>query len=87
MELIREAGLRHNVPTWNIIQACSWTPEVRQPSETEMRWQVYTSLAYGFKGILYSCTGAGTTTTTLPPGLLTTRASPGGCTDRQAAQR
>lgn len=53
MELIREAGLRHSVPTWNIIQACSWTPGVRQPSETEMRWQVYTSLAYGFKGILY----------------------------------
>jgi hypothetical protein len=53
LELIREAALRHGIPAWNIIQACSWTPAVRVPNAAEMRWQVYTSLAYGIKGILY----------------------------------
>ena len=52
LELIREAGLRHDTPAWNIILALPF-PGYRRPSEGEMRWQVYTSLAYGVKGILY----------------------------------
>jgi len=51
--LIREYGLRYGVPPWNIIQALQYSPAVREPSDGEMRWQVYTSLAYGMKGIMY----------------------------------
>ncbi|NOX56722.1 MAG: hypothetical protein GXP27_20200, partial [Planctomycetes bacterium] len=52
LELIREYALRSGVPPWNIILV---TPHLgyRDPTAAEMRWQVYTSLAYGMKGILY----------------------------------
>jgi hypothetical protein len=52
LSLIREYGIRYGVPPWNIVQSLSlianWTPTV-----AEMRWQVYTSLAYGMKGIVW----------------------------------
>lgn len=51
--LIRDASLRSGAPGWNIIQAMSYDPSIRQPTDAEMRWQVYTSLAYGIKGIMY----------------------------------
>lgn len=51
--LIREHALRAGVPAWNIIQAMSYDRAMRQPDAEEMRWQVYTSLAYGMKGLLY----------------------------------
>ena len=52
LELIREHGLRHGVPTWNIILSL---PHMgyRDPSAAEMRWQAYTSLAYGIKGLMW----------------------------------
>jgi len=52
LELIREYGLRYGVPPWNIILS---TPHLgyRDPTPAEMRWQVYTSLAYGMKGLMY----------------------------------
>lgn len=52
LALIREYAARYNVPPWNIILS---TPHLayRDPADAEMRWQVYTSLAYGMKGILY----------------------------------
>ena len=51
LSLIREFGLRHGTPPWNIILAA---PHLgyRDPTTGELRWQVYTSLAYGMKGIL-----------------------------------
>ena len=52
LSLIREHGLSHGVPPWNIILS---TPHLayRDPTAAEMRWQVYTSLAYGMKGLMY----------------------------------
>jgi hypothetical protein len=52
LALIREYGLRHGTPPWNIILSL---PHLgyRDPSADEMRWQVYTSLAYGMKGLMY----------------------------------
>ncbi|MBI3920054.1 MAG: hypothetical protein HY318_01455 [Armatimonadetes bacterium] len=52
LALIREYGLRYGVPPWNIILSL---PHLgyRDPSAGEMRWQVYTSLAYGMKGLMY----------------------------------
>ncbi|MBM3498972.1 MAG: hypothetical protein FJX74_09915 [Armatimonadetes bacterium] len=52
LELIREYGLRYGTPPWNIILSL---PHLgyRDPTADEMRWQVYTSLAYGMKGLMY----------------------------------
>jgi hypothetical protein len=52
MEIIRTAGLKYDVPYWYIFLI---TPHYgyRDPSEGDVRWQVYTALAYGYKGLLY----------------------------------
>ena len=53
MEIIRAAALKYNNTPWmNIILA---TPHFgyRNPSEGDLRWQVYTTLAYGGTGIAY----------------------------------
>ena len=50
--LIREYGLRYGVPPWNIILSLPHL-SYRDPSAGEMRWQVYTSLAYGIKGLMW----------------------------------
>jgi hypothetical protein len=49
---IRERALAAGVPFWNVILA---TPHFnyRDPSPADLRWQVYTTLAYGGKGIAY----------------------------------
>jgi hypothetical protein len=51
--LIRQKALDSGVPFLNIVQAASWDPGVRVPNEKELRWLVYTSLAYGAQGISY----------------------------------
>jgi hypothetical protein len=50
LELIREHALRFDVPAWNTILS---VPHLgyRDPTAGEIRWQAYTSLAYGMKGI------------------------------------
>ncbi len=51
--LIRNAALEARVPFLNIVQACTWTPSMRVPKPDEMRYLVYTTLAYGAQGISY----------------------------------
>ena len=51
LKLIREAALKADIPFMNIVQACSWTVNMRIPTSEEMRWLYYTSLAYGSQGI------------------------------------
>lgn len=52
LEIIRRQALRVGVPFWNVILA---TPHFsyRDPSPADMRWQAYTTLAYGGKGLAY----------------------------------
>ncbi|HTL54177.1 MAG TPA: hypothetical protein VL361_00805 [Candidatus Limnocylindrales bacterium] len=60
LALIRQAALDSHVPFLNIVQAASWTPSMRVPSADEMRFLVYTTLAYGAQGIsyyVYCCEG------------------------------
>lgn len=52
LELARTAGLKHDRPYWIVILA-AWKEHFRQPTVGEMHWQVYSSLAYGIKGIFY----------------------------------
>ncbi len=51
LKLAREAALKAGIPFVNIVQACSWTVNMRIPTGEEMRWLTYTSLAYGAQGI------------------------------------
>ena len=52
LELARQAAGNHDATTWIVILA-KWFEHFREPTEDEMRWQVYTSLAYGMKGLFY----------------------------------
>jgi hypothetical protein len=59
LEMVRRASLEAGVPFLNIVQASTWAPKVmRVPGAEEMRFLVYTTLAYGAQGIsyyIYSC--------------------------------
>ena len=51
--LIRETALKAKLPFLNIIQASTIEPTWRLVNKDELRWLVYTTLAYGGKGISY----------------------------------
>ncbi len=52
LELVRKYALKYNVIPWNGI--LSWGHlAYTKPTDAQMRWQVYTSLASGMKGIMY----------------------------------
>jgi hypothetical protein len=53
LEIIRRQALAHKMLFWAIVQAEGIEGAYRSPSETQMRSQVFTSLAYGARGILY----------------------------------
>lgn len=53
LSLIRRAALDAGLPFLNIVQACTWTASMRVPTGDEMRYLVYTTLAYGAQGISY----------------------------------
>ncbi|MBE6366716.1 MAG: hypothetical protein E7052_02245 [Lentisphaerae bacterium] len=49
--VIRKAALQRNIPSMNIVQACSWRPIHRIPTAAEYRYLAYSSLAYGSQGL------------------------------------
>ncbi len=54
LAMIRRAAQDAGVPFLNIVQACTWAPKVmRVPNTDEMRYLVYSTLAYGAQGISY----------------------------------
>jgi hypothetical protein len=53
LELIREAAGQAKLPFLNIIEACMIEPSWRLVNKNELRFLVYTTLAYGGKGISY----------------------------------
>ena len=53
LELIRKAARENNLPFMNIIQASSFEKSWRLVNADELRWLVYTTLAYGGRGISY----------------------------------
>ena len=53
LALIRQTSQAAGLPFLNIVQACTWTPSMRVPGSDEMRYLVYTTLAYGAQGISY----------------------------------
>ena len=54
LAMIRRAAQNAGVPFLNIVQACTWAPQaMRVPNPDELRYLVYTTLAYGAQGISY----------------------------------
>lgn len=51
--MIRQAALEANRPFLNIIQADTIEKSWRLPNATEMRWLVFTTMAYGGRGLSY----------------------------------
>lgn len=54
LAVMRQESLRKNVPFWNFFN-CMPFGSHRDPTRGQIRWQIYTSLAYGAKGVLYFC--------------------------------
>lgn len=67
LSIVREAAAAAGIPFVNGVQACTWVPgeaaspgSPRIPGVDELRFLVYTTLAYGAQGIyyyVYSCQG------------------------------
>ena len=70
LAMIRQTAKEAGIPFLNIVQACSWAPSMRVPTGDEMRFLVYTTLAYGAQGISYYvyCAPNHTGGITLPDG-------------------
>lgn len=52
LESVRRVARKHSLPFWNIIQSVGCL-NFREVSAADLRFQVYTSLAYGARGIAY----------------------------------
>lgn len=52
LKITRGKALQSNIPFWNVVQA-SGHMEYREPSEADFRFQAYSTLAYGGRGIVY----------------------------------
>ncbi|HOE62252.1 MAG TPA: hypothetical protein PKW18_01550 [Candidatus Sumerlaeota bacterium] len=54
LETMRKYSLKFNIPFWNFFNVMPYGSHT-DPTEAQIRWQIYTSLAYGAKGVLYFC--------------------------------
>ena len=52
LESVRKAALKHDLPFWNIVLSNAHF-RYAEPSDGGLRFQVYTTLAYGGRGISY----------------------------------
>jgi hypothetical protein len=52
LEQIRAAALKHDIPFWNIVLSTAHY-SYRVPTDADFRFQIYSTLAYGGKGISY----------------------------------
>ena len=77
LAIFRAASQLAGIPFWNFMNTMPFNGRA-DVSEGQLRWQVFTSLAYGAKGILYFCywTPSGTSFQ-WGNGLITPRALPG----------
>lgn len=54
LAVLRKYALQRDIPFWNFFNTMPFGPHT-DPTEAQLRWQVYTSLTYGAKGVLYFC--------------------------------
>ena len=51
---VRDVALAHEAPFWNFFNTMPYGPHT-DPTEGQLRWQIYTAVAYGAKGVLFFC--------------------------------
>jgi len=51
---MRRHSLAGGIPFWNFFNTMPYGPHT-DPTESQLRWQIYASLTYGAKGVLYFC--------------------------------
>ena len=54
LECFREHALAAEIPFWNYFYSMPFNDRL-DPTEAQLRWQIFTSVAYGAKGVLYFC--------------------------------
>ncbi len=54
LAVLRKYALKLGIPFWNFFNSMPFGKNL-DPTEGQIRWQVFTSLAYGAKGVLYFC--------------------------------
>jgi len=54
LEVMRRHSLAAGIPFWNFFNTMPYGPHT-DPTEAQLRWQIFTSLAYGAKGVMYFC--------------------------------
>lgn len=54
LDVMRRFSLQKGIPFWNFFNIMPFGPHT-DPTEDQVRWQVFTSLAYGAKGVMYFC--------------------------------
>ena len=52
INIIASSARKHNKAFWCCLQTFAWIPSKRTPTESEFRWQAYTLLSFGCKGLL-----------------------------------
>jgi hypothetical protein len=54
LEIFRNESLAAGIPFWNFFNTLPYGDHL-DPTEAQLRWQIFTSLAYGAKGVMYFC--------------------------------
>jgi len=54
LDVMRRHSLDKDIPFWNFFNTMPFGPH-SDPTEAQIRWQVFASVAYGAKGVLYFC--------------------------------
>ncbi len=54
LEAMRKHSVRKGIPFWNLFNSMPQL-SLYDPTESQLRWQIFTSLAYGAKGVMYFC--------------------------------
>jgi hypothetical protein len=54
LETFRRHSVAAGVPFWNFFHAMPFADRM-DPTEAQIRWQIYAAVAYGAKGVLYFC--------------------------------
>jgi hypothetical protein len=54
LDVMRKFSLKQGIPFWNFFIVMPFLDRY-DPTEAQLRWQIFSSLAYGAKGVLYFC--------------------------------
>ena len=54
LAVMQKYALERRIPFWNFFNTMPFGSH-EDPTESQLRWQIFTSLAYGAKGVLYFC--------------------------------